>query len=126
MLAGRGLFQFALLGVGYLLLAYFSFGIYLTCRLMRGSGAELLYLTFLAPYLGIFALSILGTVLAHLGRLRWGAVVLGLAVMVAVAACAYDLMHHRCQITGGGVGETYTIWWWYYEPFWYGYKPGNV
>jgi hypothetical protein len=125
MLAARKVLRVGLLAIGYLSLAYFAFGIYLTCKVLAGIGAWR-SLAFLAPYLGIVALFATATCLAHTGRLTWGAILLALALLGSIGACAFDLANHRCQITGGGTGETYTIWWWYYEPLWYGYKPGNV
>jgi len=64
--------------------------------------------------------------LARRNRMRWSTVALILGLTVSIGAFVYDFTHGRWQINGGGEGQKYFIWWWYYEPFWYGYHPGNV
>ncbi|MFQ5807270.1 MAG: hypothetical protein ACE5I3_12545 [Phycisphaerae bacterium] len=112
--------------VAYLAVAHFSFGLYLTSRLMIGSDCPTSYVWFVLPYVGITGVFLLSIVLAHSNRLRWSALALVVGLLLSVSACVYDFANHRYQLTGGGIGPTYTMWWWYYEPFWYGYEPGNL
>lgn len=126
MLSSMPVRRIVALALGYLMIAHFLFGIFLTARLMIGVGAYAAYLWFMLPYVGILSVFLLGVLLAHLHRLRWAAVSLLLGLGLSVGVGVYDLANVRCQIQGGGVGATYTIWWWYYEPFWYGYEPGTI
>ncbi|MFH1417828.1 MAG: hypothetical protein ABII12_06025 [Planctomycetota bacterium] len=109
-----------------LMLAHFAIGIYLTSRLMFASDRPGAYAWFLLPYVGILGVFLLSGVLAYARRTRSSIAALLLGLSLSTAACVYDFTHARYQIGGGGTGATYTIWWWYYEPFWHGYEPGNL
>jgi hypothetical protein len=107
------------------LLGHFALGFYLTVRLYVALGEWLALGWFIPPYVGLTAIFVLSGFLA-VHHLRWAATTLILGVLLSACMCAYDLVNCRCRILGGGVGHVYTMWWWYYEPFWYGYTPGNV
>ena len=108
------------------MIAHFLLGIVLTAWLMVSMGAYAHCLWFLLPYIGILTVFLVSVLLAHNRRVGWAAVSLVLGLSLSVGACAYDLANARWQMNGGGTGAKYTIWWWYYEPLWYGYEPGNV
>lgn len=115
------------LALGYLGVAHFTFGLYLTVLEARIVPEYwLYYIIFCLPYLGITLVFLAAVVLAHNRRLRLASLLLTLGLVLSVCMCAYDFSHHRYHLSGGGTGATYTIWWWYYEPYWYGYKPGNI
>ena len=118
--------QTIVLIISYLAIAHFAIGLYQTFRLVLFSDAHASYFWFSLPYVGITGIFVASVALGHLRRLRWSVVTLGLGLLVSVAVCAYDFKNHRHQIDGTGHGPTYVIWWWYYEPFWHGYEPGNV
>lgn len=118
--------QTAVLLVGYLGLAHFVIGLFLTLRLMFGSDSPVPYFWYSLPFIGITGVFVASIVLAHLRRLQGSAVTLIAGLLVSVAACVYDFQNNRYQVSGTGHGATYTMWWWYYEPFWHGYEPGNV
>jgi len=118
------------LALGYLALVHFAIGLYHVFRLILFSDARATYLWFSLPYIGITGIFVASILLGHIRRLRWSAITLFLGLFVSVAACVYDVRNQRYQfhITGGPAvrGPVYVIWWWYCEPFWHGYKPGNV
>lgn len=118
--------QTAVLLVGYLGLAHFVIGLFLTLKLMFGSDSPVAYFWYSLPFVGIAAVFVAAIVLGHFRRLRWSAVTLIVGLLVSVAMCVYDFQNGRYQITGTGHGAMYTMWWWYYEPFWQGYEPGDV
>jgi len=121
--------QLLLITVSALCLAHFLPGFYcmgllMTSKLGRGG---LYYFLFTLPYVGLWLLFATSLVLAVRRRVRWSALVLAVALVISIALCAYDLTHyHRAQLDGSGHGPLYVFWWWYSEPFWCGYKPGNV
>ncbi len=118
--------QTVVLVLGYMALAHFAIGLYHTFRLALIPDMCSTILWVSLPYIGITGIFVASVLLGHFHRLRWSTVTLVLGLFVSVAACVYDFQNHRYQITGGGIGATYTIWWWYYEPFRHGYKPGNL
>jgi hypothetical protein len=115
-----------LLVIAYLGAAHFLVGLFFTFRLMFASDAPEGYLWFSLPYVGITAVFVVAIVHGHIYRLRLSGVAVALGLLVSVAACMYDFRNHRYQISGTGHGPTYTIWWWYYEPFWQDYEPGKL
>lgn len=115
------------LAFGYLAVAHFVIGLFFTLRLAKAVPDFRLHLViFSLPYMAITGIFAGSVVFGHLGRVRWSALTFVFGLFVSVAACVYDFQNHRYQISGTGHGPTYTMWWWYYEPFWHGYKPGNV
>ena len=122
--------QIVVLVLGYLAVAHFAVGLYHTFRLVLFSDAHAAYFWFSLPYIGITGIFVASIVLGHVRRFRWSAVTLVVGLIVSAAACLYDVKNQRYQIhiTGAPVvrGPVYVIWWWYYEPFWHGYEPGNV
>jgi hypothetical protein len=118
--------QTLVLVLAYLGVAHFLVGLLLTLRVMFASGSTGIYFRFLLPYLAIIAIFAGSAVLGHVRRFRWSGLLLVLGIVASVGACVYDFQNHRYQATGSGIGPQYFIWWWYYEPFWHGYKPGNV
>lgn len=112
--------------VGYLGVAHFVFGIWLTVRFMAGSAPASYWLVFISPYVGITVIYATSVVYGHRKKLRQSVVALVLALLVSASACAYDMKNHRYQLGGTGRGHIYTIWWWYYEPYWKDYTPGNL
>jgi hypothetical protein len=123
----RELLRKGVLIIAYLGISHFSYGIWLTIRLLAGSLSATHLLAFVCPYVGVFLLFIVGVFFGHRKqKLRLAIVVVGIALAASVAACAYDLSHKRCQINGGGSGHGYTMWWWYYEPYWEGSTPGTL
>ena len=120
--------QLLLILVSALGLAHFLPGFYCMWLLMTSKCAPRLhYLVFTLPYVGLWLLFATSLVLAVRRRVRWSALVLAVALAISLGLCAYDLTHyHRAQIGGTGQGPVYVLWWWYYEPYWAGYKPGNV
>ncbi len=123
---GAAFFRNTCLAGSSLLLAHHIVGVYFTLRLELAVGVPLLAVGSLAPYTGILLLVAVAVTLGFMRRWRWGAALFVTGVLLSAALCAYDLTQARWQINGTGHGATYTLWWWYYEPFWYGYRPGNV
>ena len=115
-----------------LCLVYYACGIGLTIwiRILEGpeseSGTWAGVCTFLAPYLGICLFFVACGLLVLAKRIRSAGVALLIGLALSVAMCAYDFRHHRYQSRYPGRGHVYYIWWWYSDPFWHGYKPGNV
>ena len=109
-----------------LLLAHHAFGIFLTVRLELAVGVPLLTVGSLAPYTGFALLVAVALALGLTRRWRWGAALFVLAFLLSAGLFAYDFTHARWQMNGFGQGAVYTLWWWYYEPFWYNYRPGNI
>lgn len=114
------------LACSYLASVHFAFGIFLTLRLGYATDIPTTFIWFSLPYIAILGIFVTSIVLGHSRHYRGSIVALVLGLLVSVGACIYDFQNYRYQIGGGGIGATYTIWWWYYEPFWHGYKPGNV
>jgi len=113
----------ALLGVGHFVLGF----LLMIPLIWSLPGYRVSQTIFSLPYAGLTVLFIASFVTALRDRLRLATYLLAAAFLLSTALCAYDLTHgERAQILGGGVGHTYLFWWWYYEPYWYGYKPGNV
>jgi len=83
-------------------------------------------LVFLLPYLCITALFAGAVAMGHCRRIWPASILLLLGFVVPAALCTYDLSQDRYQFMVPGEGKHYTIWWWYYDPFWHGYRPGNV
>ncbi|MEW6253389.1 MAG: hypothetical protein AB1716_22330 [Planctomycetota bacterium] len=114
------------LAAAALLVIHHVIGVCLTVSLEVAVGVPVLTVGSLGPYAAIM---LLVAVAFALGFTRWwgrGAVLLAVGLVSSAGLCAYDMLNHRWQMNGGGTGATYTLWWWYYEPFWYGYRPGNV
>ena len=118
--------QIAVLACSFLASVHFTYGIYLTLRLGFGIDLPAHFIWFSLPYIAILGIFITSIVLGLTNRYRGSIVALVLGLLVSVGACIYDFQNYRYQIGGSGTGATYTIWWWYYEPYWHGYKPGNV
>jgi|GEM_PF-2930992 len=118
--------RIVVLVLGYLAVAHYCLGLYITTTYMLVSNSPAIYVRFALPYIGITAIFVTAIVLGHMRKLRWSAILLAAGLLVSVAACVYDFHNHRYQASGGGTGHQYFIWWWYYEPFWHGYKPGNL
>ncbi len=115
------------LAFGYLAVAHFVIGLFFTLRLANAVPDFALQLViFSLPYMGITLVFVASVVLNHLGRFGWGVLTFVFGLLVSVAVCAYDFQNARYQMSGSGHGPDYTIWWWYYEPYWHGYKPGNI
>lgn len=122
-MSSKQLTRILVLALSYLSVGYFAFGLWLSSILVRSGGISA---TFFLPYVGITAIFVVAIVLGHLGRVRLSAVALGVGLVVSIAACVYDFHNYRYQLGGGGTGHKYTIWWWYYEPYWHNYRPGSV
>ena len=122
-LSRKQLTRILVLAASYVAVEYFAIGLYWSFRLVLSGGIGV---TYVLPYVGIAAIFVVAIVLGHTRRVRLSAAALAVGLVVSIAACAYDLRNGRCQVQGGGVGQTYTIWWWYYEPYWHDYTPGSV
>ena len=121
--------QLLLITVSALCAINFLPGFYFTGRLVAAlEGYRVRLLLFSLPYAGLWFLFVASLILSLRKRLRLSAVLLCVGVIASAALCFYDLTHsHRAQITGFGHSPIYFFWFrCYYEPFWYGYKPGNV
>lgn len=118
--------QTTVIVAGYLGLAHFVIGLLLTLRVMVGSDAPVGYLFYSLPFIGITVAFLSTVILGHFRQLRWSALTLFVGLLASVAVFVYDFQNHRYQISGTGHGPTYTMWWWYYEPYWQGYEPGNL
>lgn len=118
--------RFSLLFVAYSMIAHFGYGFFLMSGLMIGNDFFWAYLRFLIPYCCITAIFVLGAVFTHTNHLAISVSMVALAILLSISLCIYDFTNYRCQVDGTGHGPIYHMWWWYYEPYWHGYRPGNV
>lgn len=122
----RPMRRLLLLMLAYLGIAHYVVGFGLTLFLAYAVSMWTYFFVFLLPYAGLMGFFVAAEVLAQKRRLGPSVMIFSLGVVLSMGMFAYDFTHVRYQISGGGSGPTYTIWWWYYEPYWYGYRPGNV
>lgn len=112
---------------GHLAVIHFAIGLFWTLRYaIAVPDLWLQLLIFSLPYVAIAGIFVASVVFGYLGRERRSILTFLFGLGVSVAACVYDFKNHRYQISGTGHGPGYIIWWWYYEPYWHGYKPGNI
>lgn len=124
--ARKQIAEVIVLVLSFLAVAHFVIGLFFTLRLAFSLDSPAVMVWFSLPYVGIAAIFITSLFLVLAKRLRWSAIMLVLGLLVSVGAFVYDFQNGRYQFIGTGHGPTFTIWWCYYEPFWYGYQPGNI
>jgi hypothetical protein len=112
--------------VGYLGLAHFAIGIPYTLWFLLQATSWSYSFRFITPYIIIASLFGMAVTFGQIRRAKIALTMALLGLAATVTMCAFDLSHGRCQGNGAGIGAQYTIWWWYYEPYWQGYEAGNT
>ena len=113
-------------------IAHFAIGIAFTLRVAYAYSVAndmipvAYWIRFFPPYLAILLLFVVGVLYGTRGRFAKSLTLSAVALVSAVILCMYDFANDRCDFGGGGIGRVFPMWWWYYEPFFHGYKPGNA